>query len=673
MAKNAVKDKTAAQEAPLQRPGVLSLPLSVSIAAAVIVLLHVVAALTPSASNWGFHLLGFYPLWAMATAVAGMFLFLVPSVQESALRILQGLPVRLLRPGKLVPKGLILAGFAALCWFGRERAFLLGDGYLITGTMGHIRGPDDIARLFKNEPFAGYLDWNVFQLLSSWNVSQSNVIAVQLISIAYGLGSVCAIFWLAKKLFKDGVDALLFGGFILAAAGTQLFFGYVENYAPLYFALLLFAASAVSYLRGGAPLLIPSIVYGAMFVVHFGMICLLPGMVFLWYQSWRKGKILSVPISIVAMAATAGVLLWLCGYTIPSFFDVFLHSEGHILPIATLTNNWQAYTLFSPSHAIDLANLHLLLSPFAAVLLAGFIVTRWKRMLSREEVWVFLSVLMLCGLFFTFVVNSDLGVSRDWDLLATFNLGAVLVAGYAWTSFVEQRNLRQRLMVPMIAISMIHSAAWIGINSSESRSIERFSLLQDQRFWGKSAVADACDVMAGYYRDRKDNEHARDWLERYLRVDSTNGRIWAAAAQIYARLGDRQNQGGCYEKAVAYGTKIMAVYMDLGIMYANQKRYDEAIGTMKKAIAIDSASVFANEYMGEYYVEGKKAYRDALPAFLHAITLDPTFARGYFMAGECYRNLGEHGQMKIYWEKYLRLKPDAPEGALIRMYLQEIK
>jgi hypothetical protein len=29
--------------------------------------------------------------------------------------------------------------------------------------------------------------------------------------------------------------------------------------------------------------------------------------------------------------------------------------------------------------------------------------------------------------------------------------------------------------------------------------------------------------------------------------------------------------------------------------------------------------------------------------------------------------------MKFYWDNYLRIKPDAPEGALIRMYLQEIK
>jgi tetratricopeptide (TPR) repeat protein len=228
-------------------------------------------------------------------------------------------------------------------------------------------------------------------------------------------------------------------------------------------------------------------------------------------------------------------------------------------------------------------------------------------------------------------------------------------------------------MVLMIAVSVIHTTAWIGINSSEKRSIARFSLLQDGRFWGKNAITDACDVMAGYYRDRNENEQARDWFARYLAVDSTNGRIWAAAAQIYSRLGDQRNQKRCYEKGIESGTKIMAVYMDLGIMYANQKQYDTAIGIMRKALAVDTGSVFANEYMGEYYIEGTKSYREALPSFLRAIDLDPMFARAYLWAGECYRELDEPERMTFYWKNYLRLRPDAPEGVQIRAMIGAVK
>jgi Tfp pilus assembly protein PilF len=411
-------------------------------------------------------------------------------------------------------------------------------------------------------------------------------------------------------------------------------------------------------------------VYGVVFAVHFGMICLLPSVALLWYHSWSKGRLLAVPVSLAAITATSALLLWLCGYSFDSFIDVFLHSEKHFLPLRTLTSSWQAYTLFSLNHLIDLLNLQLLLSPFAVILLLAVVSLRFKSILSTGIVSAFLAIFTACGLLFTFVVNSDLGVSRDWDLLASFQLGVPVVSAFLWISSAEQRVVRHRLMALMIGISLLHTAAWIGVNADVERSIARFTLLQDGRFWGKSALAHGCEVIGGYYRDTKEYAQARDWFVRYLKIDSTNSRIWASVAQASSKLGDEREQTYAYEKAVEYGAIFEAVYLDLGSIYAKQRKFDEAIEVLKKGLAVDSSFSLVNESMGEYSILAGRRYREALPYFLRVIRLNPQWHRPYYAAGDCYQHLGEPESTKYYWGNYLRLRPDAPEAAQIRAILQ---
>jgi Tfp pilus assembly protein PilF len=634
--------------------------------AVIMTLLHLFAALYPSGGNWGFHHLAFYPAAIMAAAALLMVLSLLPWTQRAGLHAAQAAAPRLLRGRHILARGLVLVLFALLFWTAREEVFFLGDGSLIAGRVPKIKAGSEIARLFTNEPLAGYLNWSMFQVVNSWAGGQTNVTAVRYVSIIFGLGSLAAMLWLASVLFKDSVDSLLFAGFVLVSGGSQLFFGYVEDYTPLYFAVLLFVAASVSYLRGSSPLFVPSAIFGLVFSLHFGMITLLPALFFLWYRGLRAKHPLEVLFSLAVTVATASGLLWLCGYTVSSFADVFLHSHGHLLPVTTLSSRWQAYTMFSLYHGVDLLNLLLLLSPLAGVMLLAVAATRPAVVFSGGIVWVFILLVTLCGSIFTFSINSDLGISRDWDLFASFNLGFVITAAFAWVSFVGERLLRQRLMVSLILITLCHTGAWIGINATEQRSIDRFNVLQDARFWGKSGLADASDVLGAFYRDKGEYPQARMCFDRYLKIDSTNPRLWAASAQIDSYLDDSVRQKHDYEKSIECGSNYEAVYLDLARMYGKEGQFDKAIKVLKKALTLDSNLTLVNESLGEYYELGKQSYDEALPYFQRVIAVDPTNDRCLYSAGDCCAHLGNYPAMRYYWTKYLRLRPHAPEAEQLR-------
>ena len=97
----------------------------------------------------------------------------------------------------------------------------------------------------------------------------------------------------------------------------------------------------------------------------------------------------------------------------------------HVLALDGVENGWQSYTLVSFSHALDLLNLCVLLSPFAPIL--GIIALLRRNPLSRTE--RLLLVAAAGGLVFVLLVTPNLGMSRDWDLLAGFCLPAVVRAG----------------------------------------------------------------------------------------------------------------------------------------------------------------------------------------------------------------------------------------------------
>ena len=648
---------------------------AISASAIVLALLHLYAGLNPSASNWGVHHLGFFPpVWGIITSML-MAVLVIPACQSFCVRGLTGLTdaygalPRAWR-GTLILLIVLITG--CLFWFARERVFFLGDGYLGIRNLDLLTNSDEMVNSFKVEPLAGFLVWNLSKAISLLGFGRNGAMAFHLLSIASGCLSLFVLAGFARRLASNTVERVLIFFFIALSGGSQLFFGYVETYAPAYFGILLVTWLGCLSIDGRIPLIVPSIVFGVVITLYFGLVAAAPAVVLLWYHGIRKRQYVSTALAVLAAPAACFLVLWLIGYSGDTLRDVIYGGHSHFLPLMSVPDKFQPYTLFSPGHFIDFANLSLLLAPFGLVLLAIALFSSPNHALRKDERSVFLLLLALGGIAFSFFLNGELGMSRDWDLFAPCYLGILLAAAMLWQHIPAPQLTRWKLMIVMAGVTVLHTLPWIALNASEEHGIARFEVLQDERLWGTQALLDAREESAIFYRDRGDALKAISQLRKYLDTDSSNGRLWESLALIYRDRADLGNAVRCHQNAINRNYADEGVYSDLGVCLVRLKRYGEAINPLKSALVLNPGSPLISNDIGLCLLRSD-SIPEALRYFSYAVSIDSTYWRGYLNEGYCYRALGQITDMMRAWEKYLALQSNGEESAVIRKILESVR
>jgi tetratricopeptide (TPR) repeat protein len=86
-----------------------------------------------------------------------------------------------------------------------------------------------------------------------------------------------------------------------------------------------------------------------------------------------------------------------------------------------------------------------------------------------------LLILLPCAIFWLFF-RPDHGVARDWDLFAIASVGLVPAVLMVVRTAIDRPSAQAREAVwlaPAASICLVMSAAWIGINASQARSVQR--------------------------------------------------------------------------------------------------------------------------------------------------------------------------------------------------------
>ncbi len=126
-----------------------------------------------------------------------------------------------------------------------------------------------------------------------------------------------------------------------------------------------------------------------------------------------------------------------------------------------------------------------------------------------------------------------------------------------------------------------------------------------------------------------------------------------------------------YKKAVSIDPEFAEGYLNMGLVYYDLKMYDDAIEAYNKAIDVNYTKYQAYSNLIAAYAQ-KGMFKESLDAFNKGVKVYPGFADLYKNAGLVHRMMNDDAQALVYWNKYLRLSPDAPDAKIIGNEIRKI-
>jgi tetratricopeptide (TPR) repeat protein len=139
-------------------------------------------------------------------------------------------------------------------------------------------------------------------------------------------------------------------------------------------------------------------------------------------------------------------------------------------------------------------------------------------------------------------------------------------------------------------------------------------------------------------------------------------------ARPHNNLGVAYAKEGIYDEAIKECQQALELdpdsaesFYNLGIAYAKEEMHDEAIRVYQQAVEIkpDFAKAFCN--LGDVFSD-KGMYDQAIREYQRAVEIDPEFARAFYNLGIAYAKVGMHDEAIREKKKALELDPDFAEA-----------
>ena len=427
-------------------------------------------------------------------------------------------------PGLQKRAWLLLPVLAVGLYLLRVNYPLLGDGWLLTSKLDRafpialhwiIGYPEPLAASFfslfqRFTELGGYATYHLFSVFSA--------IAI-LLSIA----------WFARKRRFSFQQGVLLGVPIFTSGFLALFAGYVENYPLLIaiwtFVLLYTLASATNRSLPFWPLMVAIPV---LFLWHHMSLILFPAIGLAGFIRSRKSNL--SPKLFLQMLSGLFLFLFLA-----YLFTPLSRGAKWLLPL-TGEHSHDGYTLFSAHHLFDFANEIVLVVPLALFfLIAAFVI---QRKLLRDNGFQVFVVAAFFGLAAAFVFNPELGMPRDWDLLAALLLPLSLLSGYALAIANPNAAVYGRVVGAALVSLLLIAVPLMLVNHQWDSSVARY---KDLLMIHEERAAYGWESLAGFMWARGDDAGRLDCWEKAAQI-SNNQRYLQGVGMLAMQMGK-------YEKA----------------------------------------------------------------------------------------------------------------------------
>ena len=359
-------------------------------------------------------------------------------------------------------------------YLGRVVHTRWGDAYLLVKGIAH---PDMRLTYNWQAPLDIFVHSRFFQIgerLWGWTDAMP---AYWWLSSLAGMVAVWVLLRLASAIGRNNGERWTIFSVMATLGAMQLFFGYPENYTIISLLILIYLWLGWRFLQDRSPLWAPSIILALAHAFHPATLILQPSLwVLAWWASRQRDNgtrlrafVRSLPallVPAIVIGAATFALMTAGGRGINAFLGDEAPGGGDhswLVPLTTVSGDWEYYTQFSRGHLIEFINQQLLVMPFTLPLLLVLVLGFWKR-LPKDGYSLFLLVAALSYVLLTWVWNPDYGGQRDWDLFAPAAWPATLLATY-WLSRVFQNGVLFRSAVIIFVVQFVHTLAWVYSNT----------------------------------------------------------------------------------------------------------------------------------------------------------------------------------------------------------------
>ncbi|MEZ5063690.1 MAG: tetratricopeptide repeat protein [bacterium] len=535
-----------------------------------------------------------FDAWA-GLSIGGRVVLAIAGLVAWALAV-SGLPDRLAASMGRAPRDLVLViAFVAATAFASVKFPTLGDGFQSLALLG---ADPPVVKGTAPLPAA---------LLPALAGPGGPALAYRVLAVASGAAAAFAVVLGARRLVAEPAPRLAFAAALLLSGASLVFFGYVENYGPLVAAVMGFTVlgAAAARLPAGADRGLCLAASGAGLLAiasHAFGIAVLPALAWLWLRRTRG----------LVPAAGAFVLLLGAGAW---FVLGDLRWRLLFVPWTAGRFTLEGYTLLSPAHVFDLANLLLLLVPFL-LLFGGEGREERPAGEGRDPALAFLGVLAASTFGVAALVDPKLGMARDQDLLSFVGppVAALVLIRRVGPAPTSRVGPFVWLAVALSALTLFPRVATL---RNEERAYSQLARYLDlDRVRGRNGRKLLVERWERAGRTDLADEEALRWSQDYPERNLVlNGR------ELDAR-GETDAATEAYLEAIRRNPQYFDPYNNLATIRIEQHRPEEAYELLEvaRALAPDEISVLTN--LGVACVQTKR-FDEAERAFTRVRDLRP--------------------------------------------------
>jgi tetratricopeptide (TPR) repeat protein len=573
------------------------------------------ASFLPDRRLWGINHLAYCPAPVRAGALIVMAIGFAPAVSRALYALFVSVHGFLRDHRRTATALVVVAAVGSIFVFRalQSSTLLLGDGEVIANNFTVSYRGDSTAVLAtlglinKNEPISpGTTTLHyVSSVLQTRLFGAAPTEALRFFSCF--LGGIF-VFLVLTVVFRSSLAAPLAVWVMvlgLSSGAMLLFFGYVENYAPLFLLGSVYVVLGFRVIHGKARLWAPIAAFLLAVYAHVSGVLLGASLVFLIVTRSVGGpRMLRVLTPVLVVLTTASVYLAAHYTRLGEYFLPLLPSQS-------------GYSVLSPNHWIDIANELLLLVPALPLLFAlGIVLWRGRRSieierppnelgdaptdhatpwLTRRDEWHFAILLLIPVMIYLLFFNPAIGLARDWDLFTVTLFGLVPMLLLAINrTYAEGWVTPHRIVVPALIMGVVMTAAWIGVNAVPEKSTERFEHILAYQ---ESRRDYAYEVLAKTYHDQGRLADAIRIQETASAI-SGNPRHYLTLAGYYRDYGDIDASVQVLQRIIERRPEYRPARRELIVAFFNHRRFEAVVATARAGMAYHPEDPFYYYYVG---------------------------------------------------------------------------